>query len=232
MRVLGLVSFQSQRLARQSKTAERDSDSTAIIALQDVRDMIDNAKAEELRTQQFRDAALPYLDDVYSLANFLMRNSTDAEDAVQDCLLRAFRHFEQCRGTDIKVWLLAILRNVCRSEFARRAKSEVLEALPDWDVAPVEPVWQAPQATPEVIVQGRQDVAAIRRLVESLPAPFRETVVLREFHELSYSKIAEVAGVPIGTVMSRLARGRAMLLAAWQDGEAATPRTLAMSDET
>ena len=73
------------------------------------------------KTRRFREAALPYLDDTYTLARYLLRNADDAEDAVQECYLRAFRHFDSYRGPAMKPWLFAILRNVCRAEFARRA---------------------------------------------------------------------------------------------------------------
>ena len=80
-------------------------------------------------------------------------------------------------------------------------------------------MWQEPQASPETMVSQQQDNATIRRLVEELPEPFREAIVLREINDLSYKEIAEVAGVPVGTVMSRLARARAMLRSAWNAGE-------------
>src|SRR5499427_4916250 len=93
------------------------------------------------KAERFRAAALPHLDDVYTLARYLLRNSDDAEDAVQECYLRAFRHFDTFRGGPIKPWLLAILRNVCRAEFARRSGPSAAEAsadLPD----NVVPLWQ------------------------------------------------------------------------------------------
>jgi RNA polymerase sigma-70 factor (ECF subfamily) len=84
-------------------------------------------------------------------------------------------------------------------------------------------MWQEPQATPEGMMLRQQDDATIRQLVEALPGPFREAIVLREINDLSYQEIAEVAGVPVGTVMSRLARARAMLRAAWNSANGATP---------
>jgi RNA polymerase sigma factor (sigma-70 family) len=179
---------------------------------------------ERDRARRFRDAALPYLDDVFTLARYLMRNAADAEDAVQECYLRALRHFDSYRGPAMKPWLLAILRNVCNGEFARRAAQGVASAC-----AAVEPAadeaapWQEPQRSPEVELLRRQDDATIRRLVAELPAPFREVVVLREINDLAYREIAEVVGVPVGTVMSRLARARSMLRAAWNVEEGSTP---------
>jgi RNA polymerase sigma-70 factor, ECF subfamily len=182
--------------------------------------MASDATAEQDRARRFRDAALPYLDDVHALARYLMRNPADAEDAVQECYLRALRHFDSYRGPAMKPWLLAILKNVCYAEFARRGKHETPADFADGEPAAEEPVWQEPQSTPETIVLRRQDDVTVRRLIETLPGPFREAIVLREINDLSYQEIAEVAGVPVGTVMSRLARARAMLRAAWNAADA------------
>jgi RNA polymerase sigma-70 factor (ECF subfamily) len=187
--------------------------------------MANDAVADQERMRRFRDAALPHLDDLYTLARYLMRNATDAEDAVQECYLRALRHFDSYRGPAMKPWLLAILRNVCKAEFARRGKDEVpTDFAQDESVAEDMPMWQEPQASPEKLILRQQDSATIRRLVADLPEPFRETIVLREVNDLSYQEIAEVAGVPVGTVMSRLARARAMLRSAWNAAETATSR--------
>jgi RNA polymerase sigma-70 factor, ECF subfamily len=182
--------------------------------------------AEQERMRRFRDAALPHLDEVYTLARYLMRNTDDADDAVQECYLRALRYFDNYRGPAMKPWLLAILRNVCNSEFARRSRGEVLtDYAQDESVAEEMPIWQEPQASPEKVVLRQQDGATIRRLVAELPEPFREAIVLREMNDLSYKEIAKVAGVPVGTVMSRLARARAMLRLAWNAAETATARS-------
>ena len=187
--------------------------------------MANDAVAEQARMRRFRDAALPHLDEVYTLARYLMRNSDDADDAVQECYLRALRHFDSYRGPAMKPWLLAILRNVCNAEFARRGRGEVpTDYVPDESVADEMPMWNEPQASPEKMIVQQQDRATIRRLVEELPEPFREAIVLREINDLSYKEIAEVAGVPVGTVMSRLARARAMLRSAWNTAETATAR--------
>jgi RNA polymerase sigma-70 factor (ECF subfamily) len=175
----------------------------------------DGSGGRVAQAQRFRDAALPHLDDVYTLARYLLRNSADADDAVQECYLRALRHFDTFRGPEIKPWLLAILRNICRSEFARRSRTALTSdaaAEPAEDAAPL---WQEEQASPERELIRRHDGDAIRRLVAALPEPFREAIVLREINDLSYREIAEVIGTPVGTVMSRLARARAMLAQAW-----------------
>jgi RNA polymerase sigma-70 factor (ECF subfamily) len=165
------------------------------------------------RARRFRDAALPHLDEVYTLARYLLRSATDADDAVQECYLRALKHFDTFRGGAIRPWLFAILRNVCNSSYSQRsfAGPEMAEdAVPLWTEAP---------ETPEAHILRRRDEQAIRDMVSALPEAFREAIVLREINDLSYSEIAGIVGVPIGTVMSRLARGRSMLRAAWLSAE-------------
>ena len=169
------------------------------------------------RARRFRDAALPYLDDVYTLARYLLRDGADAEDAVQECYLRALRHFDTYRGPAMKPWLFAILRNVCRSEFSRRSGVALtMETQEDEDATPL---WQEAPLSPETEMLRQWDAKTIRRLVAELPDPFREMIVLCEINDLSYSEIAQVVGVPVGTVMSRLARARSMLRKAWSAEE-------------
>jgi RNA polymerase sigma-70 factor, ECF subfamily len=186
--------------------------------------MAGDAEDEHDRARRFRDAVLPCLDDAYTLARYLLRNAADAEDAVQESYLRALRHFDSYRGPAIKPWLLTILRNVCNAEFARRGKlSTPAERAEDELDAEELPLWQEPQASPESALLRQRDGETIRRLLAALPTAFREVLVLREINELSYQEIAEVAGVPVGTVMSRLARARAMLRSAWNAAERSTP---------
>ncbi len=166
------------------------------------------------KARRFRDAALPHLDAAYTLARYLLRSTADAEDAVQDCYLRAFRHFDTFRGPAIKPWLMAILRNVCRAEYARRSLVGGVEADPGADEEAM-PLWQETEATPEAQVLRQWDAQTIERLLAALPEPFREAIVLREINDLSYRDIAEIVGAPVGTVMSRLARGRALLREGW-----------------
>jgi RNA polymerase sigma-70 factor (ECF subfamily) len=161
------------------------------------------------RSRRFRDAALPHLDEVYTLARYLLRNTADADDAVQECYLRALKHFDTFRGGAIRPWLFAILRNVCNATYVQRnfADQDIAEdAVPMWSEAP---------ETPEAHVLRHRDGQSIRDMVSALPEPFREAIVLREVNDLSYREIAEVLGAPVGTVMSRLARARSMLRAAW-----------------
>jgi RNA polymerase sigma-70 factor (ECF subfamily) len=168
------------------------------------------------KAERFRTAALPYLDDVYTLARYLLRNSADAEDAAQECYLRAFRHYETFRGGPIKPWLLAILRNVCRAEYARRGTlaNLVTDNLDEAEQS-AEGLWNEAQQSPETETLHRLDGETMQRLITQLPDAFREALVLREINDLSYREIADVTGVPVGTVMSRLARARAQLRGAW-----------------
>jgi RNA polymerase sigma-70 factor (ECF subfamily) len=172
------------------------------------------------KARRFRDAALPCLDDVYTLARYLLRDTADAEDAVQECYLRALRHFDTFRGPAIKPWLFAILRNICRGEFARKSSGlnyidQYVGGETDKDEDAVRPLWQEPQVSPETETLHQRDAQTIRRLVAELPEQFREAIVLREINDLPYRDIADVIGVPVGTVMSRLARARSMLRKAW-----------------
>jgi RNA polymerase sigma-70 factor, ECF subfamily len=171
------------------------------------------------KARRFREGALPLLDDVYTLARYLLRDAADADDAVQECFLRAFKHFDSYRGPAMKPWLFAILRNVCRAEYARRASTPTspIEDVPE--SAEQAPLWHEVQETPEAHLLRRWDSDTVRRLIATLAEPFRETFVLREVQNLSYREIADVAEVPVGTVMSRLARARAMLRSAWMAEE-------------
>jgi RNA polymerase sigma-70 factor, ECF subfamily len=167
------------------------------------------------RARRFRDLAVPHLDEVYTLARYLMRNSADAEDAVQECYLRALKHFDTFRGGAIRPWLFAILRNVCRASFAQRNAGEQ----PGCTAEDAVPIWTEPSETPEAQLLRRGDEQSVRQMVSALPEAFREAIVLREVNDLSYREIADIVGAPIGTVMSRLARARSMLRTAWLAAE-------------
>jgi RNA polymerase sigma factor (sigma-70 family) len=165
------------------------------------------------QVQSFNQLILPHLDGAYNLARYLMRDPVLSEDVVQDALLRAFRAFGQFRGESPRAWLFAIVRNCCRS--AQRPGGAVAlvvhESGLSEEAAAQLQAHPDPGPTPEEEVQRKDTVGRVREAVEAIPEPFREAVVLRDLEELSYAEIAEVTGVPIGTVMSRLARGRAIL---------------------
>ena len=179
--------------------------------------MADRTTEEDpTRARRFRDTALPHLDAVYTLARYLLRDPSDADDAVQECYLRALRHFDSLRGQDVKPWLFAILRNVCWVEYGRRSRVLLYDvnAEPDKSEDAI-PMWREAQDTPETEMLRKLDAETIQGLVAALPEVFREVIVLREIEDMSYREIAEIVETPVGTVMSRLARGRAMLREAW-----------------
>ena len=165
------------------------------------------------KAERFRALALPHLDEVYTLARYLLRDVADAEDAVQECYLRALRHFETFRGGAVRPWLLAILRNVCRAEYARRGKLSLTQSDTMDEAADrvSEGLWSQGAPSPEEASLARLDAESTQQLIADLPKQFREVLVLREVNDLSYREIADVIGAPVGTVMSRLARGRNLL---------------------
>jgi RNA polymerase sigma-70 factor (ECF subfamily) len=172
--------------------------------------------AEAAHARQFRELILPHLDSAYNFARYLSRDPTAAEDIVQEAFLRAFRAFPTWRGGPPKAWLFAIVRNCFLNWAGARtggARSAVVDegALSEAQSLALANVADPEQETPEAALVRRQDVEAIRAVIENLPEPFRETLVLRELEELSYREIAALTAAPIGTVMSRLARARQML---------------------
>jgi RNA polymerase sigma-70 factor (ECF subfamily) len=174
--------------------------------------------AERKRRSRFEQVALPYLDAAYSLARWLTRNDADAADVVQEAYLRAFRYFDSYREGDAKSWLLRIVRRTCYSWLERNRPAELvaLEALDDsGDLHAADPA-QGSIGDAEALLMSRSDLRRLDRLIEMLPAPLREVIVLRELQELDYRQIAAVTGVPIGTVMSRLHRARAALRRDWE----------------
>jgi RNA polymerase sigma-70 factor, ECF subfamily len=161
---------------------------------------------EQRETDRFEAAVLPHLDSAFNLARWLVRDPHDAEDAVQEAYLRAFKFFASFRGGDARAWLLAIVRNTCHTWMQQqRQLSSMTAADVDLDALADD----AP--SPEASILRRADDEAVRRAIEDLPAEFREVVVLRELEGLSYKEIAEISDVPIGTVMSRLSRARQRL---------------------
>ena len=160
--------------------------------------------------RSFEALALPHLDAAYNLARWLSHSPSDAEDIVQDAMLRAYRAFGGFRGNNIRPWLLAIVRNCWRSraaEVQRRGHS----ALPEEDDRPL----VDEGADPEVQALRASESRRLSAVISALPEAFREVLILREVEDLSYQEIAEATGAPIGTVMSRLARARAMLRDQW-----------------
>ena len=161
---------------------------------------------EQSSAGRFEQVVLPHLPAAYNLARWLVRNDADAEDVVQEAYLRAFKFFGGYRGGESRTWLLTIVRNTCYSWLQRNRSRELTDSIDD-----------APEAVtidlsnPELRLLQDADAQMVRECLADLPLEFREVMVMRELEELSYKEIATIAELPIGTVMSRLARGRKRL---------------------
>jgi RNA polymerase sigma-70 factor (ECF subfamily) len=161
------------------------------------------------RASRFDDVVLGHLDSAYSLARYLARDGDAAEDIVQTAVLEAVRGFAGYRGGDAKAWLLTIVRReYMRWSAGARSRAAGVENV---DISELGERIPADTPTPEQALLCLSDVERIRTAIGALPEPFRESIVLRELEEMSYREVAQITGVPIGTVMSRLARGREML---------------------
>lgn len=163
------------------------------------------------KRRKFELQALPHLDAAYNFARWLTRSPVDAEDIVQEAMLRAFRSFEGFRGTDIKPWLLAIVRNCVITSRGKKS------AIPYSEADPADPAFIDAAPDPETATISADHRTKLNLLVSTIPEEFREVLILREMEDLSYRDIARITGVPMGTVMSRLARGRAILKQIWLD---------------
>lgn len=163
------------------------------------------------RLARFTDEVLPNLDSAYNLARWMTGDVAASRDAVQDACLRAFRAFDEMHGPNTRGWFLAIVRNACLDELrARRARASDVEY--DDDLHGVAAADDAVATlTPEEIAERCSDARWLRGCIETLPREYREVIVLRELEELSYKEISAIVDIPIGTVMSRLARGRDLL---------------------
>lgn len=171
--------------------------------------------------RSFEEIVLPHLDAAFNYARWLTRNDPEAEDVVQDACVRALRFFSSLRGDNPRAWLLSIVRNTWYGRFAPRSGGVDKMAVFD------EVIGERPgiELDPEALVIQQQDVERVRRALEALPADFREVLVLRELEGLSYKEIATVVDIPIGTVMSRLARGRERLLLGLKSSAVSTGET-------
>lgn len=162
--------------------------------------------------QQFERVALAHMPSAYNLAYWIVRNRADAEDVVQDAYLRAFRAFATCTGEDVKPWLLTIVRNVAYRWLSVRSRTANVVSIEDALSARHDrPELASEEPSAEDLLIGRGEQAMVRRALGELPSAFREAIVLRELEGLSYQEIARVMDVPVGTVMSRLARARDQL---------------------
>ena len=157
--------------------------------------------------RRFEEVVLPHLDAAFNYARWLTRNEADAEDVVQDAYVRALRFYASLRGDNARAWLLTIVRHTWYGRFRPRDGVHQTTVFDEMNNERT-----AEGLDPEALLLQRQTVDEVRAALEELPVDFREVIVLRELEGLSYKEIAGVAGIPIGTVMSRLARGRERLL--------------------
>jgi RNA polymerase sigma-70 factor, ECF subfamily len=161
-----------------------------------------------MAARTFEETVLPHLDAAFNYARWLTRSDAEAEDVVQDACVRAMRYYSSLREGDARAWFFTIVRNAWYTRLSRRAKTMEAAAL---DEAPRERPDEG--LDPEARLVQQHTVARVHAALEALPVDFREVIVLREIEGLSYKEIAAVVRVPIGTVMSRLARARERLLA-------------------
>jgi RNA polymerase sigma factor (sigma-70 family) len=176
----------------------------------------ENRVSEEDKARRFQENALPHLNAAYNLARWLVRNDQDAEDVVQEAYLRAYRFFDGFRGDAGRPWLLAIVRNTCYTWMEQNREQQLATEFDENchslnEQGTINGVSQELD-NPETALARLDDARQLNTALQALPFEFREVLVMRELEELSYKEIAIIASVPIGTVMSRLARGRKLLL--------------------
>jgi RNA polymerase sigma-70 factor, ECF subfamily len=166
------------------------------------------------RRAHFEQQVMPHLDAAYNLARWLTRNDHDAEDVVQESFMRAMKYFDGMRGTEARPWLLTIVRNTCYTWLEKNRPAD-LTPIDENNLASVEAELAtfAPvsMGNPEVILLQSANRKLVNQALEELPVGYREVIVMREIEDMSYKDIASVAGIPLGTVMSRLSRGRELL---------------------
>ena len=165
---------------------------------------------------------LPHLDAAYRFARWLCRSPADADDIVQEAFLRAFRAFDSLRGEDVKAWLLAIVRNCNATALQQQQRRTALAVAQDR----LGEDHTAASPDPESVTAAAEERGTLVRLIAALPAEHREVLLLREMEDMSYREIAAVIDVPIGTVMSRLARARGALRGKWLEQAAGGPRAV------
>jgi RNA polymerase sigma factor (sigma-70 family) len=161
---------------------------------------------------------MPHLPAAYNLARWLLRNDRNADDVVQEAYLRAFRFFHDLRGADARPWLLGIVRNACYDWMRQQRQTDdhlEFDELRDSDAAP-----SFGSEDPRALLEQHQRRERVNSALAALAPAHREVIVLRELEEMSYEDIARVVGIPVGTVMSRLSRARALLRQSLQDGPA------------
>ncbi|MGA2187348.1 MAG: sigma-70 family RNA polymerase sigma factor [Steroidobacteraceae bacterium] len=166
------------------------------------------------RRRRFEALVLPHLDAAYRFARWLSRSPSDADDVVQEAILRAYRGFDALRGSDVKAWLLTIVRN-CHFTALKQQQRRAFVPLPEEHDVQDGHAMIATAPDLESTAIRRDEERALERLMSALPEEHREVLLLREIEEMDYREIAAVVNIPIGTVMSRLARARAALKSRW-----------------
>ena len=164
------------------------------------------------RARQFEAVAMPHLDAAYNLARWLVRDEHAADDVVQEAFLRALRYFGSFRGDDPKPWLLGIVRNTCFTWLRdNRGAAQTLDYDEELDGDMHLPGIEPRPDNPECLLSAKQESTRLNAAIAQLAPVFREVIILRELEELAYGDIARIAGIPLGTVMSRLSRARSLL---------------------
>jgi RNA polymerase sigma factor (sigma-70 family) len=161
---------------------------------------------EQEKQAVFEQTILPHLDAAYNLARWIINNDQDVEDIVQESFLRTYKYFTSFQGGSGRSWLLTIVRNMCYTWLQQNRAQKMMVDLDD-ELACDE----KDPGNPDLFLQVKSDHQQVALALEKLPAEYRELIVLRELEEMSYKEMAMIAGIPIGTVMSRLARARAQL---------------------
>lgn len=163
------------------------------------------------KTRQFEAMMLAHLDAAYNLARWLLRDEQNAQDVVQDAYLRGFKYFDSFRGSDARPWILGIVRNACFSWLEKNRQADRALAFDEERDIDIVDGHSPVARSPEESLIRKLEQARIDQAIDGLPPAFREVIILREMEEMSYEQISQVAGIPVGTVMSRLARARALL---------------------
>ena len=179
---------------------------------------------QHAKSARFVAVVQPYLADAYTLARWLTRNRDDADEVLQEACIRALAAIEQQTGANARAWLLAIIRNTAYTWLSAKKRLRLvgLDDLSERDLARVEEggAQDAPIVDPETELIARANAQQLERLISELPMEFREALVLRDIQGLGYHEIAEVTGVPVGTVMSRLSRARRRVIYSLKEADA------------
>jgi RNA polymerase sigma-70 factor, ECF subfamily len=196
----------------------RHPESTPTSALDQLGLLVQSRPSGDATLARFKQNIVPQLDAAYNFARFLSRDADAAQDIVQEAFLRAYRSFAGCRGGDARAWIFTIVRNCYRSWLMDRRRKPRLEIDHHDEGNSEELVFNisSDEDTPETMLVRKAESQAVRLILNTMPRPLREILVLRELEELSYRQISDITDLPIGTVMSRLARARRAFGDAWR----------------